>query len=157
MHTRLGLGLGMTLATAIAVWWLAASRIAILGGADTALLAARALFLLAVLRAMLVAVLAPRVASTGGYAAGVRVAIPLVTAAWPVVGLAWAAGMDSVARTALVEAALVGGALVTPAVGHVLARKLAGRAWTEPVATAVGIALACGICLFANHWRPFAV
>lgn len=155
MHTRLGLALGMTLASAIAIWWLGASRIAIQGGADTALVAVRALFVLALLRAMLIAVIAPRVASTGGYATGMRTAIPLVTTAWPLVALAWAASIDSVARTALVEAALIGAAFVAPAVGHVLARQLKGRASTEPVATAVGIALACGIWLFATHGRPF--
>jgi len=155
MHTRLGLALGMTLASAIAVWWLAASRIALQGDADTALVAVHALFVLALLRAMLIAVLAPRVACTGGYAAGVRAAIPLVTTAWPLVALAWAASIDSVARTALVEAALLGGAVAAPAVGHVLARQLKGRASSEPVVTAVGIALACGIWLLATRGRPF--
>ena len=62
MSTRLGLALGVTLATATAVWWLGASRVAIQSGGDTSLLAAQALFVLGVLRAMLIAVSAPRVA-----------------------------------------------------------------------------------------------
>jgi len=154
MHARLGLVLGLALALASAVWWLEATRIAVQGGVDTALLASRALFVLALLRAMLVAVLAPRFAASDGYAAGVRAAVPLVTAAWPVVALAWAADDDSVARTALVEAVLLGGAIVVPAVGHVLSRWLRGHASTEPVATAAGVALACGIWLLATHGQP---
>ena len=156
MSTRLGLALGITLATATAVWWLGASRVAIQSGGDTALLAAQALLVLGVLRAMLIAVSAPRVAARDGYSAGVRSAIPIVTTAWPVVALAWTASADSVVRTVLVEIALLCGALAAPVAGHVLARWRRGSASTVPLATLAGIALACCVWLLSLHWRQLA-
>ena len=156
MSTRLGLSLGITLATATAVWWLGASRVAIQSGGDTALLAAQALFVLGVLRAMLIAIAAPRVAAKDGYSAGVRSAIPIVTTAWPVVALAWMAGADSAARTVLVEVALLCGALVAPVAGHVVARWRRGSASAVPLATLAGVALACCVWLLSVHWQQFA-
>jgi hypothetical protein len=157
MSTRLGLALGIVLATATAVWWLGASRVAIQSGGDTARLAAQALFILGVLRAMLIAVSAPRVAAgDGGYTAGVRSAIPIVTTAWPVVAIAWTASADSVARAVLVEVALLGGALAAPVVGHMLARWRRDRASTVPLATLAGVALACCVWLLSVHWRELA-
>ncbi len=156
MSTRLGLALGITLATATAVWWLGASRVAIQSGGDTALLAAQALLVLGVLRAMLIAVSAPRVAARDGYSAGVRSALPIVTTAWPVVALAWTASADSVVRTVLLEIALICGALAAPVTGHVLARWRRGSAATVPLATLAGIALACCVWLLSLHWRQLA-
>ncbi len=156
MSTRLGLALGITLATAAAVWWLGASRVAIQSGGDTALLATQALLVLGVLRAMLIAVSAPRVAAKDGYSAGVRSAIPIVTTAWPVVALAWMASADSVARTLMVEGALLCGALAAPVAGHVLARWRRDCATAVPLATLAGVALACCVWLLSVHWRPLA-
>lgn len=156
MSTRLGLALGITLATAAAVWWLGASRVAIQSDGDTALLAAQALLVLGVLRAMLIAVSAPRVAARDGYSAGVHSAIPIVTTAWPVVALAWMASADSVARTMMVEGALLGGALAAPVAGHVLARWRRDSASAVPLATVAGVALACCVWLLSVHWRPLA-
>jgi hypothetical protein len=156
MSTRLGLALGITLATATAAWWLGASRVAIQGGGDTALLAAQVLFVLGMLRAMLIAVSAPRVAARDGYAAGVRSAIPIVTTAWPVVALAWAASADSVARTLLVEGALLCGALAAPVAGHVLARWRQDSASAVPLATLAGVALASCVWWLSVNWRPLA-
>jgi hypothetical protein len=156
MSTRLGLALGITLATAAAVWWLGASRVAIQSGGDTALLATQALLVLGVLRAMLIAVSAPRVAARDGYSAGVRSAIPIVTTAWPVVALAWMASADSVARTMMVEGALLCGALASPVTGHVLARWRRDSASAVPLATLAGVALACCVWLLSVHWRPLA-
>lgn len=156
MSTRLGLALGVTLATATAVWWLGASRVALQSGGDTALLAAQALFVLGVLRAMLVAVSAPRIAVVDGYSAGVRSAIPIVTTAWPVVALAWTAGADSIAHTVLVEVALLGGALAAPVVGHVLARWRRIGAAAVSLASLAGVALACCVWLLSVHWRQLA-
>lgn len=151
MYTRLGLALGSTLAAAVAIWWLGASRIALLGGTDTAVLGTQALLVLALLRAMLIAVLAPRAATAGGYAEGVRAAVPVVTAAWPVVALAAAAGIDGIGHAALVEAALLCGALTAPGVGRALSMLFPGRAAHESVATALGIALAGAIWLLVMH------
>ena len=156
MSMRLGLALGITLAAAAAVWWLGASRAAIQSGGDTALLAAQALLVLGVLRAMLIAVSAPRVAARYGYSAGLRSAIPIVTTAWPVVALAWMASTDSVARTIMVEGALLCGALVAPVAGHVLARWRRDSASAVPLATLAGVALACCVWVLSIHWRQLA-
>lgn len=155
MSTRLGLALGITLAVATSVWWLCASRVVIQSGGDPAPLAAQALFVLGVLRAMLIAVSAPRVAVKDGYSAGVRCAIPIVTTAWPVAALAWAASASSVVHTVFVEFALLCGALAAPVVGQVMARRR-GSESNVSLASLAGIALACCVWLLAIHWRQLA-
>lgn len=156
MSTRLGLALGIALATVIAAWWLGASRVAIESGRDAAPLAAQALFVLALLRGMLLAVSAPRVAVRDGYAAGVRSALPVVTAAWPVVALAWAASTDGVARTLAVEMVLLCFACVAPLPGHLLARWRPGRASNAALATLAGVLVACCVWLMLLHSHALA-
>lgn len=154
MSARLGLLLGLLLAGAVATWWLAAVRGVLEASGDPALLATQALFALGVARPMLVSVVASRAAALDGYAAGMRAALPVVLAAWPLVALAWLASADSLARTVAIEAALAGWALLTPLVGHVLRRGLRDRARAASVATAVGVVLACAVWLLAAAWRP---
>ncbi len=154
MSARLGLLLGLLLAGAVATWWLAAVRGVLEASGDPALLATHALFALSVARPMLVSVVASRAAALDGYAAGMRAALPVVIAAWPLVALAWLASADSLARTVAIEAVLAGWALLTPLVGHVLGRGLRDRARAAGVATAVGVALACAVWLLAAAWRP---
>jgi hypothetical protein len=148
MSARLGLALGLAVAGATAAWWLGASRIAIEGGADPAPLAGSALFVLVLARAMLIAVAAPRAAAVGGYLAGLRVSVPVVTAAWPLVALAWAAGTDGIAHTLGVEAAMLAGAAAAPLVGRMLARAMKQGPLLEAIATASGILLAGGLWVF---------
>jgi hypothetical protein len=119
-------------------------------------MAAQALFVLGILRALLIAVSAPRIAAEHGYQAGVRSAIPIVTTAWPVTALAWSASANGSAHTVLVEVALLCGALAAPVVGHVLARWRRGSASTVPLATLAGVALACCVWLLSVHWRQLA-
>ena len=54
----------------------------------------------------------------------------------------------------MIEAALVAFALAAALVGYGVAIMTARRAWTVPVATALGIALACGVWRVADAWRP---
>jgi hypothetical protein len=156
MSTRLGLALGITLAMAVATWWLGASRVAIEAGRDTATFATQALFVLALLRAMLMALVAPRVAARDGYTEGVRSALPIVAAAWPVVVLAWAASTDSLARALLMELTLVWGAFVAPLPGDLLGRWRAGRASNAALAASAGVAVAGGVWLLALHSKSLA-
>jgi hypothetical protein len=149
MSTRLGLVLGLALAGASAVWWLGASRVAIEGGVDPAAVAGNALFVLAAARASLIALLAPRAAAVGGYMAGLRACIPVVSAAWPVVALAWAASSDSAARTIATEAALLAGAAAAPLVGRALARALKQGPAMEALAMATGALLASAVWFLA--------
>jgi hypothetical protein len=154
MSARLGLLLGLLLAGAIATWWLAAVRGVLEASGDPALLATQALFALSVARPMLVSVVASRAAALDGYAAGMRAAVPVVIAAWPLVALAWLASADSLARTLAIEATLAGWALLTPLVGYVLGRALRDRSSAASLATAVGVALACAVWWLAGNWRP---
>jgi hypothetical protein len=156
MSTRVGLALGITLTVAVAVWWLGASRVALQSGGDAALMATQALFVFGLLRAMLIAVSAPRIAASDGYRAGVHHAIPIVTAAWPAVVLAWSASATSVPQVLLVECALLCGALVAPLPGRMLARWRLAPASLLTLASLAGITLACGVWLVAIHWRQLA-
>jgi hypothetical protein len=148
MSARLGLLLGLLLAGAIATWWLAAVRGVLEASGDPALLATQALFALSVARPMLVSVVASRAAALDGYAAGMRAALPVVIAAWPL------ASADSLARTLAIESTLACWAVLTPLVGYVLGRGLRDRASAASLATAVGVALACAVWLLAATWRP---
>jgi hypothetical protein len=140
---RIGVLLGLALAAAVAVWWLAATRIALAAGTDASVLAAQALLVLSLARPMLVSVLGLRSASFGGVAEGIRASVPVVAVAWPVVALAWLASAESLARTLLVEAALIACAVAVPLAGSLLARLTGRRAWTGALATCIGVALAC--------------
>jgi hypothetical protein len=151
MGTRLGLALGLALTAATAVWWLGSSRIAIEGGADTSILAGHALFVLLLSRAVLIAVLGPRSAAIGGYAAGVRACVPVVSAAWPVVALAFAAGDQGAVRTLAAEAALLGGALLAPLPGLGLARVMKRGPMLETLATMAGVVLASGVWMLVSR------
>jgi hypothetical protein len=103
---------------------------------------------------MLVSVVASRAAALDGYAAGVRAALLVAVAAWPLVALAWLASADSLARTLAIESTLACWAVLTPLVGYVLGRGLRDRASAASLATAVGVALACAVWLLAATWRP---
>ena len=157
MSTRLGIGLGLALAAAAGIWWLAASRIAIAGGADAAPLATQLLFVLAVTRAMLVALVAPQFAVLGGYRPAVLVAIPVVTVAWPLVAFAWAASDASVLRTLTIEVALLVLAAAAPLPGRALSRIMKPGPALGAVATAAGIAAALALWwLIARYARQGA-
>lgn len=154
MTPRLGVVLGLLLAAATGTWWLAATRGALGGSGDPAAIASQALFALSVARGMLVGVVALRTAAIGGLGVGARIALPVVSVAWPVVALAWLASADSLARTLAIEVALVAFALAAALAGHGLAAAAARRTWTVQVATVLGIALACGVWLASDAWRP---
>jgi hypothetical protein len=147
MSARLGVALGLGATAAVAAWWLGASRIAIVGGTDAARFAGDALFALVLVRAMLTAVLAPRAAAVGGYVAGLRLCLPVVCVAWPVVVLAWAASNEAIVRPLAAELGLLAGAGLAPLVGRALARTMKQGPVMEAVATAAGVLIACGLWL----------
>lgn len=147
MSTRLGVALGLGAATAVAAWWLGASRIAIVGGTGAAQFAGDALFALVLARAMLTAVLAPRAAAVGGYVAGLRLCLPVVSVAWPVAALAWAASNEGVVRTLTAELGLLAGAALAPLVGRALARTMKQGPVMEATASAAGVLIAFSLWL----------
>jgi hypothetical protein len=147
MSTRLGVALGLGVATAVAAWWLGASRIAIVGGTDAARFAGDALFALVLMRALLIAVIAPRAAAVGGYVAGLRLCLPVVSVGWPVAVLAWAASNEGIVRSIAAELGLLAGAALAPLVGRALARTMRQGPAMEAMATAAGVLIACGLWL----------
>ena len=147
MSTRLGLALGLGAATAVAAWWLGASRIAIVGGTDAANFAGDTLFALMLVRALLTAVLAPRAAAVGGYVAGLRLCLPVVSVGWPVAALAWAASNEDLVRALAAEFGLLAGAVLAPLVGRALARTMKQGPAMEAMATGAGVLIACGLWL----------
>ena len=149
MGTRLGLALGLTLTAATAAWWLASSRIAIEGGADTSVLAGNALFVLVLTRAVLVALLGPRSAAIGGYTAGLGSCVPVVSAAWPVVVLAFAASDHGAVPALAAEAMLLAGAVLAPLPGLGLARVVRRGPMLEILAAVVGVVLASAVWMLA--------
>jgi hypothetical protein len=142
MSTRLGVALGLGAAAAVAAWWLGASRVSIAGGTDAARIAGDAIFALVLARGLLIAVLAPRAAAVGGYVAGLRLCLPVVCVAWPVVVLAWAASNEGVVRTLAAELGLLAGAALAPLVGRALARSMKQGPTMEAIATAAGVLIA---------------
>lgn len=153
MTARLGLMLGLLVAAAIGTWWLAATRVALVGGGATATLAGQALFALSVARPMLVGIVGLRTAALGGFGAGSRTAVPVVLAAWPLVALAWLASAASLAHTLTIEVALLGYALLVAALGHGLRRALRSGRWPAAVTTLLGITLAAGAWLLSGLWQ----
>ena len=147
MSTRLGVALGLGAAAAVAAWWLGASRVAIAGGTDAAKFAGDALFALLLVRALLIAVLAPRAAAVGGYVAGLRLCLPVVSVGWPVAALAWAASNVGVAQALAAEVGLLAGAVLAPLVGRALARGMKQGPTMEAIATAAGVLIALGLWL----------
>lgn len=154
MSTRLGMALGLAVAGVLAAWWLAATRLAILGGVGAELTSAQLLFAALLLRAVLVAVAGPRAAAVGGYVAGLRVCLPIVAIAWPLVALAWLASSQEIARTLAAEAGLLGFAAAAPLAGRGLARMVKQGPALESLAAAAGVLLAVLVCWLAGVPGP---
>ena len=144
------MALGLAVAGMLAAWWLAATRLAILGGVGAELTSAQLLFAALLLRAMLVAVAGPRAAAVGGYVAGLRVCLPIVAIAWPLAALAWLASSLDLARTLAAEAGLLGFAAAVPLVGRGLARLMKQGPALESLAAATGALLAVLVCWLAG-------
>lgn len=145
------MALGLAVAAVLAAWWLAAARLAILGGLGAELTSAQLLFAAWLLRAMLVALAGPRAAAVGGYVAGVRVCLPIVAVAWPLVALAWLASSEAPMRALAAEAGLIGIAAAAPFFGRLPARLMKQGPGLESLAAAVGVLLAVLV------WRLAAV
>ena len=136
------MALGLAIAGVLAAWWLAATRLAILGGLGAELTSAQLLHAAWLLRAMLVATAGPRAAAVGGYVAGLRVCLPIVAVAWPLVALASLASTQEFMRVLLVEAGLTGFAAAAPFLGRLPARLMKQGPGLESLAAAVGVLLA---------------
>jgi hypothetical protein len=143
---------GLTLATAVALWWLGSSRIALDRGSDASRCAADALQALWVIRGMVLALLGLRLGALPGGRAGTAAALALVAPAWPVAVLAWSASALPAAQVALAEGLLLAGCAILPWVGQGLRHLLPRADAAELAATALGTALAAAVWLGRGVW-----
>ena len=146
---------GLGLAAAVAVWWLGSARLAIDHGADAARSSAEALQIAWLVRASLIPVLGVRIGALRGWRAGAAASMAVVAPSWPVVAMAWSASAAPLAQTILAETFLLLEVLVLPLVGDGLRRVLPRSALAEPIASALGVALAAALWLIRDRW-PFA-
>ena len=143
---------GLGLAAVVAVWWLGSARLAIDHGADAARSSAEALQMAWLVRALLVSMVGVRIGALRGWRDGAAASIAVVAPSWPVVAMAWSASAAPLAQTILAETFLLAEVLVLPLVGHGLRRVLPRSALAEPIASALGVALAAALWLIRDRW-----
>ena len=149
---RLAAWTGITLAGALALWWLGSSRLALDNGADASRPAADVLHALWLVRAMVLALLCPRVAALGGWRAGAASGLAVVAPAWPVLVLAWSASGVPLAQMALAETLLVAACGLLPLLGLGLRRLLRQAAPAEAAAMLVALALIAALWFTRGSW-----
>jgi hypothetical protein len=152
LPNRMAVIVGLALAAAAAVWWLASARLALDRGTDGARFAADALDALLVVRVMALAVSTPRVAALLGWRPAWVTGLGMIGPSWPVVLLAWSASTAPTSRVVLGELLLLAAAFALPVIGSGLRRWLARPAPAVSAATAVGIALATVASLGYGSW-----
>jgi hypothetical protein len=149
---RLGMLIGLTVAAAAAAWWLGATQLALRQSMSTASLAATLLAGLWLARAMLLAPFALRAGAIGGWRHASYATLAIVVAAWPVAVAAASAASRPVAGVVLGEIALLGAAVVLPAVGQGLRVLLRSPATAVLTATVLGGALSAALWVWGNVW-----
>lgn len=137
---------GLVIAAAAAAWWLGATRLALENGTDAARSASGALQALSLVRAIAVALTAPRLAALRGSLGGVAAAIGSIVPSWPIVALAWTASRESPLTVIGAEAALVAVGAALAGIGAVL-RRVTGRS-----DVALGAATGVGVAAAAASW-----
>ena len=152
LSLRLCAASGIAFAAAVALWWLASTRIALDQGSDASRLAAQALNALWFVRGASLALLGARFCTPRGWRPGALAALGLIAPAWPLVVLVWSASTAAAARVVLAESLLLAAALALPLFGLGLRRALRWPALAETAATAVGTALAAAWWLARGFW-----
>lgn len=146
MSTRVGFAAGLGVTGAVALWWLPATRLALLDpGGDPVGLAARAVSVLWFCRALAIALFGPRAGAVAGAHAGAWATAPLAYVAWPMVALLAVAGVLPWPAVLGLEALLLLGALLLPALGVALSRVV-------PATGAALLASLAGVLLAGAAW-----
>ena len=143
---------GLSLAAAIACWWLGSTALALDQGSDPSRVSADALQASCLVRAVLLVVVSLRLGAGRGWWAGAQAALAAVAVAWPLTLLAWSASSVPGARTVASELALVVGALALPLLGVALRRVVVQAEPSELAATTAGVALAAGLWSTRALW-----
>lgn len=142
MSARIGFGAGLVLTVVVAAWWLPATRLALLDpGGDPVGLAARAVWVLWLCRALAIALFGPRAGAISGARAGAWATAPLAYVAWPMVALTAAAAVLPWPALLGLEALLLLAALLLPALGATLSRVVPARG-AALLASLAGVLLA---------------
>ena len=149
---RLGMLLGLAVASAAATWWLAATQLALRQSMSTAALAAVLLSGLWLARAMLLAPFALRAGAIGGWRHGTTSSLAVVVVAWPVAVAGASAAARPVLGIVLVEIALLVAAVALPAVGQGLRALLRSPATAVLAGTVLGGALAAALWMWGTVW-----
>ena len=149
---RLAALVGVALAAAAALWWLATSRLALERGGDAARAALGLLQALALARALALALWVPRAAVARGARAAALDALALAAQAWPVVALAAAASAPGVLHALPAEALLLIGCTVLPLIGTGLRRALPDVQQADAAALFTGAALAAALWFGHARW-----
>lgn len=144
---------GALVAAAAALWWLASTRLALGADADTARVADQGWQALWLARALLLAVLGPRLGTWIGTSVGIgltwraaaAVGIVLLAPAWPLGVLMTSAGSTALWPALRAEGLLLAAAIVLPGLGLGLRRLLRQQPLADAAATAVGVGLASAL------------
>ena len=150
---RLGMTLGLAVAAAAAVWWLAATRLALAQAMGTTGVADSALAGLWLARATLLAPFALRAGALGGWQRGAMHSLGLVVAAWPVVVAAASAGSRSVPGIMLGEVVLLVVCVACAATGHALRTLLRTAEAATVAGTVLGGALVAATWIWGGAWK----
>lgn len=144
---------GLSIAAAVALWWLGSTRLALDHASDPGRPSQQALQALWVVRTMVIALLAVRLAALRGWRAGAQAGLGLAAPAWPVVLLAWSASSVPLTQLAMMEGALLVVAGLLPLIGAGIGRVLRRSEAAVLTATAFGVGLAA-LAWFAQGLWP---
>lgn len=153
---RLAAVTGVALAAAAALWWLAASRLALERGGDASRPALALLQALALARGLALALWVPRAAIARGTRAAAADALAIAAPAWPLVALAASAATLGAPQVLGVEALLLAACAALPLLGAGLRRALPQAPQADLAAVFIGAALAAALWSVHARWPLLA-
>jgi hypothetical protein len=154
---RLGALTGLALAAVVAIWWLGGTHRALDDGSDATRLAAVALQLLWLARALVLAVGGAVSGALQGWRTAAVAGLLVAAPAWPLGVLAWSASDVSPWSLLAAEAGLLLLAVLLPGLGVLLRRALPGPEASELLATTLGVLLALGLWwAHGQRWLPLS-
>ena len=143
---------GLVLAAAVALWWMASTRLALDDGSDASHRAVGMLLALWLLRGMALALLSLRAGALHGWRVGMGHSLALIAPAWPLLVLAWNASTLTLTKMALAEGLLLLAGAVLPLLGHGVGRVLRRLDLAEATATLLGTGLAAALWCSSGLW-----
>jgi hypothetical protein len=155
MAIRTGASIGLVTTAVVAAWWLAGMYPASVRHDNPAETAARAMTVLWLARAVVLAVFASRVGVLLEPRRALFATAALVSVSWPLLVLLWAAGAMSTIVLLGAEAVLLFLAMLGVAWGRILSWTLGPQDVAVLVATAAGTCGAALLLVFRGHYLPW--